>query len=163
MPDRQTTTSNEKHKSQKHISTVRQSVPRLPHLALVLGVLLGSGLTAIQPAFGQSGTIVYNPADQFSVAANPNGTWSYGMSESLGSPFEIYVNGAIDGHGIRVDSWWGDESGVWGFYPYVGHNPSLTEWGLVDDWFEILPPNGFMLHPGPHGEVSIVRWTAQLQ
>ena len=39
---------------------------------------------------GKSQGVVYDAASDFSVASNPNGVWSYGYENPLGSGFQLY-------------------------------------------------------------------------
>jgi hypothetical protein len=100
----------------------------------------------------------FDAAAQFSLDANPNGQWSYGWSQGIGSTLVLDTIGARDS-ATGIDYWARsapDES--WpGFFPLVSHNGS----GSTIVFSELVwQPGELSLHPGPGGELSVVRFTA---
>ena len=94
----------------------------------------------------------------FSIASNPNGSWSYGWEANLGGAFTLYaVTGTPNGPGI--DMWLGPDScGVAERFPLVGFNNTgaiINYAGGVS-----LPANMLTLHPSCTGKFSVARWTA---
>jgi hypothetical protein len=114
----------------------------------VLLVLLGL------PASGRA-DIIYDAAADFSPISNPNGVWSYGWSPTLGGTFHLYTDSVRDDAG--ADVWRGNQGGIRG-EPAVVHNG--TDMPLVGAGTNVLQPGQMGFHPGPHGEFSVVRWTA---
>ena len=98
-----------------------------------------------------SAATTFNAAADFSPTSNLNGTWSYGWSASLGQPFQLF-NAHVAGYPVGVDGW-----SMSNQRPSVQHNGTASE--LIFNG-EILAPGALDLHPGPSGEVAIVRWTA---
>ncbi|MGL6097736.1 MAG: hypothetical protein ACRC7O_18295, partial [Fimbriiglobus sp.] len=89
----------------------------------------------------------------FSAASNPNGAWEYGWRESLESGFELsttqltYAGAPVWTGGSPEDPY---EPGVW-------HNPTdSTITALSWNW----PAGAVILHPGPTGQLAVVRFTA---
>jgi len=116
---------------------------------LLLAVMLA-------PTAHAAGT--FDPAAQFSLGANPNGPWSYGWSQEVGAAFVLDTIGFHDS-ASGIDHWTGsapDEA--WpGFFPLVSHNGS----GSTIVFSELVwQPGEMSLHPGPAGELSVVRFTA---
>ncbi|MCI0536565.1 MAG: thrombospondin type 3 repeat-containing protein [Verrucomicrobiales bacterium] len=97
----------------------------------------------------------YDPEADFSIAANPNGSWSYGWSAELGAAFDLSNEGALGDLGgvIPIEYWQRSPQG----YPKLFHNPAD---GPIT--FENLsfPEGSINFHPGADGALSIVRWTA---
>jgi hypothetical protein len=109
---------------------------------------------------GKSQGAVYDAANDFSLASNPNGFWSYGYENSLGSSLQLYDTGvegsqAIDGQ--PGDLRWYSSTSVW--VPDVGYNSTSSEIRNPDGTV-ILPPHSVHLHPGSGGQFSVIRWTA---
>jgi hypothetical protein len=90
----------------------------------------------------------------FSIAANPNGDWSYGYSNTLGGPFTPFSH--HDANVIQGIERWGVPPAI---DPAVNRN--TTNAAITGPTgTNIFPPDMLLLHPGPAGEYSIVRWTA---
>jgi hypothetical protein len=108
---------------------------------------------AVFIAFGFGSTVeaaVWNAADDFSVASNPNGDWSYGYRVGTGGTFIPYTSsGTFSG----IDFWFLDGTGL----PDVGHNDTAAPIGFFQ-------PGDLQLHPGNtvalQSHISDVRWTA---
>jgi hypothetical protein len=95
----------------------------------------------------------YDVAKDFSPTNNPNGVWSYGWSQSLGSPFILDTD-----HRVRdgIDQWRGDLASDGN--PGIYHNGTTSPIDLGSSVH--YEPGEFGLHPGPNGEDAIARWTA---
>jgi len=93
---------------------------------------------------------IYNLAADYSTTNNPNSVWSYGWSVNRGSQFQLYKQS-------------GDSSGLMRWYdggsdcPSIGYNP--TDQIITYSTLQ-LPPAKLLVHPGPTGENSVIRWTA---
>lgn len=91
-------------------------------------------------------------AADFSLASNPNGVWTYGWSTTLGGPVTLDLTTATSGSIIQ---WRGDLAG--------DGNPSLfknTSGSTVVSGTVTLAPFQLLMHPGPGGEFSVLRYTA---
>jgi hypothetical protein len=101
-------------------------------------------------------TSEYNALEDFSIASNPNGAWSYGWVNSLGDPLTLYTvaeNTCDPGMSgwIRLSPC--DSSSLPGiFHNDTGERLCLYTW--------CLPPTYLLMHPGPDGQLSVLRWTA---
>ena len=85
--------------------------------------------------------------DDFSTTMNPAGTWTYGYTSHLGSPFFVYTTS-----GTTTSS---NEIG------WFGPIPSADAPGLpLVIVSESGQPKKLDMLPGPDGEYSVVRWTA---
>lgn len=119
-----------------------------------LGIVLATG-TVSQSA------LVYDAAADFSIASNPNSTWSYGYSDTLGGTFTLYTTSAATFlTNSNFDAWFatGAQTTV-DMHPFVAKNRAAT----IEQGAGLrLPPGGLGLHSGPDStnEYSIVRWTA---
>ena len=111
-------------------------------IAIAFVVLVGS------PAFAGP---IYDAAVDFSLT-NPNGVWSYGWSQTLGSELNLYSShDSPDG----MDRLY---AGSVGIDPNVTHNGTGAP---VLSYFSVLYPAGQLsFHPGGNGQYSDVRWTA---
>jgi hypothetical protein len=92
--------------------------------------------------------------DDFSIASNPNGNFTYGQKASLGAAFVPFVNADSGPTFVR----WYDADGPWpAVYPFVHKNITGADLGGPAYIF----PHGWLdLRPGPAGEYIVVRWTA---
>ena len=101
----------------------------------------------------------YDAASDFSVAANPHGTWSYGYAPSLHAAPVLYDQAFPD---------WGSRWGVTGLQAWsssnVGIDPNVSvNTSNTPVWVEgrvVWGPGQMLFHPGPSGRYSIVRFTA---
>ena len=104
---------------------------------------------------------IFDPASDFAATANPNGVWSYGWSADLSSPFMLDVVRGDTFFGVNDFHWWAGESATDaepGHFPLVGHNSTGTELNFGDSI--IVPSGQLTMHPGPNGELAVVRFTA---
>ncbi len=94
-----------------------------------------------------SNTASFSAVGQFSTTSNPNGTWSYGYSTTLGGPFSLYT--------IQGTTFFSNEVGWFGPFPNCCSPGSplvvVTQAG---------PPQVLDMLPGAGGQLSVVRWTA---
>jgi hypothetical protein len=91
---------------------------------------------------------IWSAVRQFSSANNPNGSWSYGSTPSLGGAFTLLTSG-------RCASLLG-----WAFEgaePFVLGNPTGKRQSCGTGQ---VPTNLLDMHPGAEGQYSVVRWTA---
>jgi PEP-CTERM motif len=115
----------------------------------ILALRLLTGETA------RAGTI-YDAAADFSPTNNPNGVWSYGWSQTLGSTFNLDTTSATtDG----LNFWEGPvyTGAPPGSFPVVGYNGTTSPitWGTVQ-----VQPGQLWMHPGPQDQYSVIRFTA---
>ncbi|HZU29401.1 MAG TPA: hypothetical protein VFA04_28010 [Bryobacteraceae bacterium] len=94
----------------------------------------------------------------FSMNSNPNGPWSYGYTATRGSTFIPYDETST------TFPYWGC-AGLSGWYHNIDSGDPLlvanTSGGVATCGTTIiLPAQMLLLHPGPHGENSVLRWTA---
>jgi RHS repeat-associated protein len=99
----------------------------------------------------------FNVADGFSPTANPSGAWTFGWESARGAAFTPYTAaGQLSG----LPGWFRNNpatTGAPGYYPLAVFNntgvPSTVGTATLSD-------GALLLHPGPNGENSVVRWTA---
>ena len=98
---------------------------------------------------------VYDAAAQFSALTNPAGPWTYGYESALGAADTFTVDAFPFNLTTGLDSWGANvaDSGN----PSVTHNPGADP---VTFFTITVGPGELMLHPGPDGELSMVRFTA---
>jgi hypothetical protein len=99
-------------------------------------------------------TPTYDAVKDFSTQSNPNGVWSYGYLTSWGAPLTLYTWGGTCSSTPAM-SWWfiSSCSGP----PTVAHNDTDKQI-CSTTWCD--PITYLLLHPGPKGELSVLRWTA---
>ena len=122
---------------------MKRAILILGAMALLLG---GVGQAKASP--------IYNNANDFSLASNPNGVWSYGSLAGGSSPnastFALYPsNGTASG----ID-FWGPTSAL--SPPVDFHNPNAT---VLTFSTITMQPGQAAFHPGPNGEYSVYRFT----
>ena len=131
--------------------------------ATVNAVTPGSGTPTGTVTFLDSGSMLgtsnffsgSNAASDFSPTSNPNGLWSYGWTQTLGSTFILDTYHAVSS--VGGDNWFPSISSP---APVVGHNG--TGHAISGAYSNILEPGQLGLHPGSDGADSVVRWTAPL-
>jgi hypothetical protein len=102
---------------------------------------------------GESQGVVYNAANDFSLASNPNGVWSFGWTMTLGSPFVRDVETRVRD---QIDYWVSNQPG-WFNEPLIAQNG--TDHPITSLTFTFQPGElGF--HPGGSGQYAVIRWTA---
>jgi len=106
----------------------------------------------------------FNAASDFSPTANPNGDWSYGWSQSRGSGFNLLPQtmnncgyGVYTGTSLCEVFWAGSGICCFALTPGVFHNGNGED---IKAGTAVVPKGAIGLHPGPHGENAVVRWTA---
>ena len=96
----------------------------------------------------------YIARDEFSLAQNPNGVWTYGYSN--GSGFHTFAVAETNENGIQGLNHWANGTGE--NEPAVRFNNTS---GTLNYYAHIHhPSNELSLHPGPNCERSVVRFTA---
>jgi hypothetical protein len=101
----------------------------------------------------------YDPAAQFSSTQNPSGVWSYGWSQSLDSAFTLDQRHPQGPDGL--DYWTGEivtDAPPPSHFPLIGFNGTGHR-VLSSNTVDVLPGE-LWLHPGPGGEYSVLRFTA---
>ncbi len=90
----------------------------------------------------------------FSLAANPNGVWSYGSELTLDA-FSAYSTTSRDGGcgNSKVSAWSYDVN-----LPFVMANNSGTD--QICAGYITIPIDVLHMHPGGDGSYSVTRWTA---
>jgi hypothetical protein len=108
--------------------------------------------TAILATAGVAQAVTYDLYADFNPSPPNAGTWTYGLSTTLGGIFDPYEVSGVDGSG---NQFWRDAVIVDGFgTPTDVRNPSSTvQQGL-------LPAGTAAFHPGPQNQYSIYRFTA---
>ncbi|MGA2031142.1 MAG: hypothetical protein ABSG68_02695 [Thermoguttaceae bacterium] len=123
---------------------------RAKRVSLALAVLIGVLLVAAPP----SGAAIYNAANDFSTASNPNGAWSYGEYSGGLSPgtFTLFNKAGSVG---PIDAWWYASTNPTD--PAISHNSGALPYNEISSGTTWLP-NQLLLHPylGP----TVVRFTA---
>jgi PEP-CTERM motif len=97
-------------------------------------------------------TVTYDSGNDFSLASNPNGVWTYGSEPTLAGAFTAY---AFSGTFSGVEYWGADANGD---PPLDFHNPTAST--IQTSQTAFLGPGQTAFHPGPNGEYSIYRFTA---
>jgi hypothetical protein len=115
-----------------------------------------TGLVQWTPT-AESSSHTWNAAEDFSVASNPGGDWSYGWSSSLGSTLHLYPEHEHP-FGLALDSWV-DPAIVQAGAPTVYHNGTLNSISGINSVLN-WQPGQLTFHPGALGQYSVVRWTA---
>ena len=99
-------------------------------------------------------TVTYDSGTDFSLAANPNGVWTYGSEPTLGGAFTAYAfSGTFSGSGAEF---WGANAN--GDPPVDFYNPTTST--IQTSATAFLAPGQSAFHPGPNGEYSIYRFSA---
>ena len=89
-------------------------------------------------------------AADYSTASNPNGAWTYGWEPSLGGTFgnDTHTGDFVSG----VDEYASPIQ-----YLSIWHNRTAN---TITTGPVTFAPGKVVLHPGPSGQYSVVRWTA---
>lgn len=107
----------------------------------------------------QSSAVIVGPYDlaaDFSTAANPNGSWSYGYSTTLGGSLVLHTSPSPNPAYSTISNWHTDLGyGV----PVILRNSTVST-VTNDTGTIVLTPGQLASHPGTSGEFSIVRFTA---
>lgn len=117
-----------------------------------VGIVL---VLASAPAAVRAGP-VFDAANDFSLASNPNGVWSYGFENTLGGSLQLFDVATMNARGATgLDAWTSSHTGDTPTVMHNGTNAPLTFGGTVT-----VPADGLLFHPGPNGQFAIIRWTA---
>src|SRR5262249_5599767 len=100
-------------------------------------------------------TATYDPFAQFSAVDNPAGAWTYAYETSLGleSSFTLAFPGTPVPAGL--EAWTGGVSAD--NTPLISRNITAN---VIQIGTAIWVPGEILMHPGPHGEPSVLRFTA---
>ena len=119
-------------------------------LATVSAWMTGSTVQRPAPAFADSSS---DAAADFSATSNPAGPWSYGWEAQRGAVFNLDTQRTNVG---GADIWFEPRGDP--VVPGVFHNGTN---GTVNPYgSHPFQPGQLGLHPGPHGDNAVVRWTA---
>jgi len=118
---------------------------------VVLSFSLASPAIVAQAQMPQS-LPQFDAVRDWSPQSNPNGTWSYGFTAFWGMPFQF--DDLSGSNWAGVSAWWPSQVGP---PPDVSHNDTKKQI-CGETW--CIPPKYLHLHPGPNGEISVLRWTA---
>src|SRR5262245_21962706 len=122
-------------------------------------LLLAIAAVAADPA-PAAGQIIYSAPDDFSPNNNPIGVWSYGYSPSLAGPYILYTEHGVgtypnpNGTPTGLD-YWAQNIGL--HNPAVVHNSTSNT--VLIGGTATYQPGQLGFHPGPGGQVSIIRFT----
>jgi len=119
------------------------------NLLRTVGYASAVATIALSTAVAQSAT--FDPAADFSLAGNPNGLWTYGYSQTLGSPLVLHTN---SGSGDGLEYW--NTEVVIGL-PWIVRNTTTNP--ILWAGTATFAPGGLSLHPGAFGEVEVLRFT----
>ena len=122
----------------------------VPKFSFTLAVILG----CLVPA-GPSLAATYDISNDFSLASNPNGVWSYGYATGLTGTLTLYDLPSTVG---SLQLWQSSVLNVSGD-PLVWNNPTSSS-AVVPGVPSPLGPHTAAFHPGPNGEFSFFRFTA---
>lgn len=125
-----------------------------PKLRQPRGHIAGSTLAAsllVVPGAMAGSAIVFSVADDFSIASNPNGPWSYGYSNGLGGPLLLFVTSGTSGPVIG----WNENISLGA--PGTSHNGSGA---TVTSGTVQYGPWQTIFHPGPSGQACVIRFVA---
>lgn len=95
---------------------------------------------------------VYDAVADYSLSANPNGTWSYLYDQSGSGPSLMTQTGAASGLPDWV-FWWNGQQ-----LPDAVYVTKNTSNSTITHLTEVLPTN--LLNMDPQSETAITRWTA---
>jgi len=111
-------------------------------------LVVGAGVLTLA---GPSTTRADDAAQDFTLAGNPAGNWSYGGTPGIGAPFSLFLFTVTTAESLEL---WNDGIGPIG----VGHNP--TDSVIHPAGTTSVPPGTLVEHPGSAGEYVVVRWSA---
>lgn len=119
---------------------------------LVLLLSTSLALLSITPALSQS----YDLSRDFSIAANPNGVWSYGWKTTIDGAFTRLT---VTRTGSAGEENWGLAPGQ---LPVIYHNPSTTITNISDGGLGNYPPGTVWFNAGWDGwpqNFCVIRFT----
>ncbi len=129
-----------------------------PFPQLLLSTALGCALAACQDTQAEVGEVegeeqVFDIAEDFSLVENPNGAYAYGWKPAVDGAFTLFdttAEGGGDCQGIVTD--WFDGA--------IGGPPVIAKNFTVDKSCNGIPAGAVNFHPGPNGELAVLRWTS---
>lgn len=123
------------------------------HATLRMLLVLAMGWTAPLA----HGAILYDAVNDFTVASNPNGVWSYGTNSGTGGSFSAFTNSDSDPNSF---AWWLNQpfsSAYPNYYPLVAKN--ITGSTFTNGLGLAVPTDVLYMAPGINLQ-SIVQFTA---
>lgn len=108
------------------------------------------------PIPANASTITFDPGSQF--FSNPNGMWSYGWKTSRDGIFNLYTDYLRNDSTAQTDRWYNNQIGIDLGVLYNGTGTVCHLAGTTS-----FRPGKLVLHPGPNGEYSVLRWTAPVK
>ena len=112
---------------------------------IIAGLVVGMMYVPAVPA-----ATIHDVAADFSLAANPNGVWSYGYTTTLGGALILYTD---KGTSSGLEYWF---KNLYLGAPGVAYNPTDT---TLDVGTPQYGPGQVGFHPGPNGQNAIIRFT----
>ena len=118
-------------------------------------LLAGFAYATLLFSTSAASALTFNAANDFSIVSNPNGAWSYGYSTMLGGVFVPFTASGTNIVGAANPNF-----NYWeiGSAPLVFKNTAATN--QLGGISVNLDPGQLAFHPGPLGEIALVRWTA---
>lgn len=97
----------------------------------------------------------YDPVGEFSLNSNPSGVWSYGYMLTLGGTLNYYNQTYLFPTGLMD---WRASIDIADGVPTIICNTSGSDIAIASS--NLIRAHGLLLHPGPDGEYSVLRFTA---
>lgn len=105
-----------------------------------------------------------DPAQEFSISNNPNGVWSYGFTPTLGGPFALADKKSANLMGLdyqQGSDWWLSTAQA-DCDNWLGGGVARVEQEQLHG-SQMFFRDTVTEHPGCHGELATLRWTAPLR
>jgi hypothetical protein len=126
----------------------------LQMVAGTLGWAMIALLAAALPATGAQAATTWTLASGFSTDTNPNGTWSWGQSDTAG---DLGSFTAFAWHGISAVN----NTPIWCATSSYASGAHIWENTLTTASYG-AQPGDISFHPGPDSHLSVVRWTSPI-
>jgi hypothetical protein len=120
------------------------------------GVATTAVMVGLFLAVAQEAGATSSLPDDFSATLNPNGEWSWGYSNVLGSFTPLPFMDNADWR-LVYPTWYTSLDGSYPSGPHVWKNMT------ANTWLHNVAPGQVSLHPGNDDRMAIVRWTSPLQ
>ena len=106
------------------------------------GLILASTATA--------SASTYNISDDFSIASNPHGVWTYGYFTTFGTALKLFD---VPTNGAGYEVWNSSNVNSYGTPGVLNNSTNATEFGFV-------PAHTAIASPGPNDELTTYRFTS---